>query len=290
MSTTTNRMMIAIIAVIFAAATTSCKKENNVTPTPNPSVNTPPSIPVTPAVSPKPTFILTTENGSAIRKETYKYDAQGKLKSYESSSASSGTDSVIMLSNSVSYRLRTSVRSSAFDLFFNTDKSFKEILNTEEHLTFQNDATKLNTASLVNPNGSITRAAEFTYTNNNLSKIRTEVSRIDINYFNDLPYQKGINEIPKTVKPITLFKVLEQENATSTVLYNKLIKQIILTRGSQVVETHDYTYGFDASNKVTSITDLITNTTNGTQRTVLSTITYKNKPQNHKLFQTKFKF
>ena len=96
--------MIAIIAVIFAVATTSCKKENDVTP--NPSVNTPPSIPatpVTPAVSLKPRSIITTENGSSVRKELYTYDAVGKLKNYISITRN-GEDSVLVSANSVSFK------------------------------------------------------------------------------------------------------------------------------------------------------------------------------------------
>lgn len=73
---------------------------------------------------------------------------------------------------------------------------------------------------------------EFDYTSNNLTKIGAEI-RIDINYFNDLPYQKGINEIPVALKPIKFYKVMEIENTTSTILYSKMIRQIIIDFGNR---------------------------------------------------------
>ena len=275
-NTTTNRMMMAMIAVIFAVATTSCKKENDVAPNPNPSVNTPPNVPVTPpvALSAKPKFILTKQNGSTIRKEVYKYDAQGKLTTYESHSLGSEVDSAIMLINGVLYKRNTPTASSFVQLKLNTDKTFDVLVNATFQANFQNNGAKLLSASQNNAAGTATRIADFTYVNNNLSQMKTEVAKYDINYFNDLPYQKGINEIPKNIKPITLFKVMEQESATTTILYSKLIRNVIISRGSQVIETHDYTYVLDANNRVTKITDLITDTTNGTQKTSISTIEY----------------
>ncbi|MBK6274090.1 MAG: hypothetical protein IPF58_05005 [Saprospirales bacterium] len=276
MRTTTNRMMIAIIAVIFAVTFTSCKKENDIIPTPNPSVNTPPNIPatpVTPAVSLKPRSIITTENGSSVRKEFYTYDAVGKLKNYISITRN-GEDSVLVSANSVSFKRQGSTTVSQV-LTYNTDKTFKAIFSSNDQIDFVNNQTKLSRITKVRPDNSTQSVGEFAYTNNNLSIIGAEV-RVDINYHNNLPYQKGINEIPLAFKPIFNYKVLEQENATSTVLYNKLIKQVITTFGGSRFETHDYQYEFDANNRVTKITDTVTNTTSSTssQKTVISTISY----------------
>lgn len=274
---TTSRSIVALMVIFFAVATSSCKKEDTITPGNPPAPTGPavPTVPVTPAVSMKPRFITTTENGRTIRKEEYKYDTQGKLTSYATANPTTGEDSVLVFANSVSFKRQGSNVVSQV-LVFNTDKTFKSLFGAADQINFNNDQTRLSNMIKISSNsGSNTSAGEFAYTSDNLSSISAEV-RIDINYDNSLPYQKGINEIPVVFKPLSNFKVMEQENATATMLYSKLIKQVIITSGRSTFETHDYSYVMDENNRVTKITEVITNTTASTssQKTRVKSIAY----------------
>ncbi len=65
------------------------------------------------------------------------------------------------------------------------------------------------------------------------------------------------------------------ENATSTVLYSKLIRQVIMDFGNRR-ELHDYTYTFDANNRVTQIRDTQTTvtSTSSVQKVFVSSVSY----------------
>lgn len=68
---------------------------------------------------------------------------------------------------------------------------------------------------------------------------------------------------------------MEIENTTSTILYSKMIRQIIIDFGNRK-ELHDYAYTFDANNRITQIRDTQTFVTSSssTQKVVISAITY----------------
>jgi len=271
----TTRSIVAMMVIFFAVSISSCKKEDSIVPN-NPNVPTTPvapTIPVTPAVSMKPTSIITSENGTSVRKEIYKYDATGKLNNYVSITRN-GEDSVLIADNRVAFK-RQGANAVSQVLTFNTDKTFKAIFSATDQTDFVNNQTKLSRITKARPNNTPLTVGEFAYTNNNLSSIGAEI-RIDINYYNNLPYQKGINEIPLAFKPVFNYKVMEQENATTSILYNKLIKQVIINFGGSRFELHDYVYDFDTSNRVIKITDTVTNTTtnSSTQKVLISNITY----------------
>jgi hypothetical protein len=271
----TIRSIVAMMVIFFAVSISSCKKEDSIVPN-NPNVPTTPiapTIPVTPAVSMKPTSIITSENGTSVRKEIYKYDATGKLNNYVSITRN-GEDSILISSNSVAFK-RQGGNAVSQVLTFNTDKTFKAVFSATDQTDFVNNQSQLSRITKARPNNTPLTVGEFAYTNNNLSSIGAEI-RIDINYYNNLPYQKGINEIPLAFKPVFNYKVMEQENATTSVLYNKLIKQVITNFGGNRFELHDYVYDFDANNRVIKITDTVTNTTtnSSTQKVLVSNITY----------------
>ncbi|MFN8295463.1 MAG: hypothetical protein U0T69_04670 [Chitinophagales bacterium] len=272
----TIRSIVAMMVIFFAVTATSCKKENEITPeTPQaPTAPGVPNTPVIPAVSMKPVSIITTENGSAVRKQVYNYNAQGKLIRYESLAGANASDSVVPSNNSIAFFKHGS--SDAIQvLTLNTDKTFKSLFLRTSQADFVNNQNQLNLIQQTRPDGSILTAAEFAYVGNNLNAIGGEI-RININYYNNLPYQKGINEIPVIVKPIKFYKLMEQENITTTLLYNKLIHQVIIQSSASRFETHEFTYVFDSNNRVTQITDVITVTTStsSAQKVLVSTVSY----------------
>ncbi|MFN8236787.1 MAG: hypothetical protein U0T77_01335 [Chitinophagales bacterium] len=269
----TIRSRIAMMVVLFAVAATSCQKENEIAPV-TPVV---PTTPVTPAVSMKPRFITTSENGINLRKEEYRYDDQGKLTLYISgSSTAAGVDSVEMQTNAVTFRLQNGNSRRREVLTFNADKTCSSIFSAADQANFVNNQLKFNSVELVRANNTPLRAIQFTYQGNKISRIQTELQFIDINYYENLPYQKGINEIPIGLKELKYFKTMEIENITSSIAYDKLIKQIIITNGRGNTELHDYAYVLDTNNRVTKITDTVTFTTPSTssQRVFVSAIAY----------------
>ena len=273
MKQTSIRSIVTMMVIFFAVAATSCQKESEIVPA-NPTTPTAPTIPVTPvtpAVSMRPVNIITTENGSAVRKEIYRYDAQGKLTHYVSSGTPT-SDSVIISANTVVFKKITGVSPQVLN--FNADKTFKSLVLASLQGDFQNNQTKLGSFTETRSNGTPVTVANFIYTGSNLTRINTEI-RIDFNYYNNLPYQRGINEIPLPFKPTQYYKLMEQENLTTTTLYDKLLRQVIINRGANSFETHEYVYVFDSNNRVTQITDTITKTTSttSTQKVLVSTIT-----------------
>lgn len=275
MKTLTVKQTIIISTITLLMFTlNACKKEESITPnTPTaPTAPTVPTVPVVPAVSVKPTNISTTENGGVIRNQNFVYDAQGNLIKY-ASKISSGVDSVLIATNSVSFKKNNSNNIIAA-LTFNTDKTFKSLFSGANQFFFEHNSTQLLSLFKIRNGQSPSIAAQFNYNNNNISVIGAEI-RIDINYHANLPYQKGINEIPVLLKPIQFFKAIELSNVNASVLYNKLIRNVILDFGNRK-ETHDYTYTFDSNNRVTQIAETITNvtTSSSTQRFLTSTITY----------------
>ena len=263
-----------MMVIFFAVATSSCKKEENITPVNTPTAPVIPTTPVTPAVSMKPRVIETSENGTLIRKQNYAYDAQGKLQKYESSTGiAASSDSVLLRENNVSFKTPGSSTISQ-SLTFNADKTLKALFTANDQTDFVNNQTKLSRITKINSNATPVTVGVFNYTNNNLSSIGAEI-RIDINYHDNLPYQKGINEIPVALKPIKFYKIMEMENATTTVLYSKLIRQIIFDFGNRR-ELHDFTYTFDANQRVTQMIDTQTfvTSTSSTQKVLVSNISY----------------
>lgn len=270
MKKTSIRSIVAMMVIFFAVTASSCQKETEIAPT----TPTTPVVPNTPVVSLKPTAIITTENGNAVRKETYRYDAQGNLSKYESSTGiASSSDSVFVRQNNVTFKTPGSNNINQ-SLTYNPDKTFRSLFSATDQIDFQNNQTKLSRITKAVPNSTPVTLAVFNYTNNNLSSMVSEI-RVDINYHDNLPYQKGINELPVALKPIKFYKLMEMENTTSTILYNKLIRQVILDFGGRR-ELHDYTYTFDANNRVIQIQDtqtIVTNTSSS-QKVFVSTITY----------------
>jgi hypothetical protein len=268
------RSIVTMLVIFFAVTTTSCNKDNEIAPTAPPVPVIPPT-PVAPAISLKPIFIETKENGNIIRKQSYAYDSQGKLAKYESSTGVASTsDSVLVRQNNVSFKtpgLSTINQS----LTFNADKTFDALFSATEQIDFENNQTRLSRMTKSRPNSTPLTVGVFNYINDNLSTIGSEI-RIDISYHDNLPYQKGINEIPVGFKPIKFYKIMEMENASNTVLYNKLIRQVIITSGGGRFETHDYTYDFDSNNRVTQIRDTQTTVTSTTsvQRVFISNVLY----------------
>jgi hypothetical protein len=263
----TIRSIVSMMVIFFAVTTTSCKKEENITPVIPPTQ-------IAPAISLKPIFIETKENGNIIRKQSYAYDAQGKLTKYESSTdVASSSDSVLVRQNNVAFKTPGSNTINQ-SLTFNTDKTFDALFSATDQTDFENNQTKLSRMTKARPNSTPLTLGVFNYTNDNLSTIGAEI-RIDISYHDNLPYQKGINEIPVGLKPIKFYKIMEMENATSTVLYNKFIRQVIMDFGNRR-ELHDYTYTFDANSRVTLIRDTQTTVTSTTsdQKVFISTVLY----------------
>lgn len=268
----TIRSMVAIMVICFAVGTTSCKKEEAIAPT-TPAAPAIPVTPVTPAVSVKPLAIITTENGTNVRKQIYEYDAQGKLQKYMSIDRNLGLDSVLLRSNNLAFKTSESANI-AQSLVLNSDKTFKSLFISNEQTDFVNNGNKLGSMQRIRANNTPLAVGGFQYSNNNLSVIGAEI-RVDINYHENLPYQKGINEIPVLLKPLKFYKIMEMEDATSTLLYNKLIRQVIMNFGNRK-ELHEYSYTFDANNRVTEIRDVQTFITSiaSTQKTLISTINY----------------
>ena len=185
----------------------------------------------------------------------------------------STSDSVLVRQNNVSFKTPGSNTINQ-SLTFNADKTFDALFSATDQIDFENNQTKLSRMTKARPNSTPLNVGVFNYTNNNLSSIGAEI-RIDINYHDNLPYQKGINEIPIALKPVKFYKIIEMENTTTSVLYSKLIRQVILDFGNRR-ELHDYTYTFDANNRVTQIRDTQTTvtSTSSVQKVFISSVSY----------------
>ena len=276
----TIRSMAAIAAVIFAVAATGCQKENEITPNPGTGVTPPPVVsPPAPAVVPKPREITTITDGVVSRIQTYTYDSQGKLSIYVSKNETS-VDTVVIQTEQASIRtIRNNGTRVNLALRINANKTYKrmDVLSssntTTESAIFNSTQFKIDS---ITKQGLNLPLAKFDYISNNLNGIQTEVQKINVNYYNNLSYQKGINELPIFITPIRYYKVLEQEDATTTHLFNKMLKQIIINNGAGRFELHDFVYEFDSQNRVRKITDTITLTTSSSsvQKTAVTTITY----------------
>ncbi len=269
----TIRSMAAIAAVLFAATLAGCKKTEIAPIAPPPVNNTPPPTVVVPAINTKPRFIITTENGSNVKSQAYEYDSQGKLIRFFSKNTTS-VDTVIINSNNVIFKTQRNSGVSIQKLFLNTDKTMKNLFSDNIEIQFENNQNKIRRLTQSVDNRSFNNVAGLDYTNNSLSSINAEAV-LSFNYYNDLPYQKGINELPTAFKPFQYYKVLEQEQATTSLLYNKLLKQALMNAGTRR-ELHNYVYTFDADNRVIKITDTITISVGGSsvQKTQESIISY----------------
>ncbi len=272
MKKTSIRSIVSMLVIFFAVSATSCQKENEIAPeNPGAAPATPPVVAV-PPVSFQPKSIVTTHNGATVRTQTYLYDAQGKLSKYVSKSGNI-VDSVILSANSVSFKSQNASVVSQV-LTFNDDKTFKSVFMANAQVNFQNNVRKLSRILENRNGGAFFTAGVVNYTNDNMVQINAEAT-ININYHDNLPYQKGINELPVFLKPLQYFKVMEQENISSMQLYNKLVRQVIIDFGNRR-DLHDFAYTFDSNNRVTKITDtftIVTNTTS-TQKILISNIVY----------------
>jgi len=281
---TTNqiRSMATVMVLLFVVTATGCQKENEITPNPGTGVTPPPVVsPPAPAVVPKPREITTITDGVVSRIQTYTYDSQEKLSIYVSKNETS-VDSVIMQSDQqVSFRtVRNNGSKQNVVLSLNANKTYKrmDLLSpvtggVADQAVINN--TQFRIDSIMQPRTGLP-LGKFNYISNNLNAIQTEVQRINVNYFNNLPYQKGINEILLPSTPLKYYKLLEQEDITTTHFFDKLMQQVIINIGSGRFELHDYSYEFDNENRVTKITDAITFTTSGSsvRKIAVSTITY----------------
>ena len=277
----TIRSMAAMMVILFAVTTTSCQKENEITPNPGTGVTTPPvnntpppvAVPPLPAVNTKPRFITTVANGSTVRSQGYEYDSQGKLIRYFSKNTAS-VDSVILSGNVALFKTARNSGTSVQKLIMNSNKTMRNLISDNIELRFEHNQNKINTLTQSIDGGTFNTVARMDYLDDNLSAINGEAV-ISYTYYNNLPYQKGINELPTALKPFQYYKVLEQEEATSNVLYKKLLKQSVLNTGGRR-EMHEFVYAFDSDNRVSKITETITITVSGnsTQKTSESIISY----------------
>ncbi len=255
------RSMAAIAAVIFAIAATGCQKENEITPNPGNGVITPPI--VVPGVNMKPKKITTTDGGVVEYEEFYTYDSQNHLLLYlkkknhlsDSVRIKSGFVDIITNSGGLIYKET---------LTLNPDKTFKHIAQKDPNggnIEFDclNSQIKLSRIVRLRANTTPKTILVANYlTNPDIAEIQVEESKYIISYYNNLPYQKGINEISGEFYSLRYFKVMEQEDATTMFLYNKLIKNITLVSNSSLIrEVHDFTYEFDSSNRVTVVKETI---------------------------------
>jgi hypothetical protein len=181
----TIRSRVAMMVILFAAAATGCKKESEITP--GNGINTPPVNPVATAVSTKPRSIITSENGTDLRKQIYEYDAQGKLTKYESTGTSS--DSVLVNGNSVTFK-RPGSNNAVLVLTFNPDKTFKASFTANTQFDFINNQSKLSRMTQASPNNIPATDAVFNYTNNNIGSMASEI-RVELDYFDNPAIPKG---------------------------------------------------------------------------------------------------
>ena len=259
-NTTTIRRMMATIAIIFAVATTSCKKENEVTPNNNGNQNN-----NTPAVSMKPKNITTIENGATVRTQTYQYDAQKKLTKY-SSSEQNVIDELLINNDGISVtRTQQNVLKQTERVIFNADKSLRQIVSTSDNSTskFFGDFSTIDNSgisaltSIINENLALNQSIGFGYTEGNLTAIGAGTDRVAFTYFNNLTFQKGINELPVSAMSLRYHKIIEQEDMASYKFSSKLISTITVTNGAVIKIIRSFVYTQDAQGRVTNIFESI---------------------------------
>ncbi|MFN8237526.1 MAG: hypothetical protein U0T77_05100 [Chitinophagales bacterium] len=269
MKTTTQRMTIAIMAFVFAATTTSCKKENTITPG-NTSV--------------KPKSIITKENGTIVRTQTYEYNGSNKITQYVSAEGNR-RDSMVLVGNEVQFISKINgVPGTAEILKFNADSTLNELSETKfsngNTDRFSTDFSAIS-ATAVALTGLISSAAEVVlslqYTEENLSVISSDGGRekSTFTYLNNAAFQKGINEIPVASMAFKYHKIIEQEDIASYKFSNKLINTFTVAVDGVIKRIHTYSYIRDAQNRIVTINETISfPSTGAASKRLEHTITY----------------
>jgi hypothetical protein len=260
MKTTTNRMMIAIIAVIFATTFTSCKKENEVAPNGNSNNNTPA------AVNEKPLSIITKDaSNRIILEEKFTY-ANNNLVKYVAKSANR-TDSIIVFqsANQNGYKNIISDRNFSIQpqtMFLSNDKQMHDFNTTNTAVTnnfvINTNSTIKNVVNSANNQQFLIKFAQ--YENGNISSFIVNgigVDTVKVTYDESVGFKKGINELPVSFAPFKLFKVLELNNMTTTLMYSKLIKMVTLKNNKPTnnFTVHQYDYTLDSKGRISTIVD-----------------------------------
>ncbi len=252
------RSMAAIAAVIFAIAATGCQKENEITPNNNPTTT----------VSFKPKSIVTTKVGNpeAVRTQTYEYDGNNKLLKFLSVSGTT-RDSLFFTSEGMGFirRVRGDVQTKE-NLRFNPDKSLKELSSSSS-----SGLIRLTPDFIALPGSSNTLSAlrdanhhiGFSYLDGNLKSISVNTEGVNFTYYNNLGFQKGINEIPVESTALMYHKLAEQEGMTNYSFSSKLIHTITATDGGVVRRINTFSYVQDTNGRVTTIFETVDSPSSG---------------------------
>ncbi len=244
---TTSRSIVALMVIFFAVAATGCKKENEIVPNGT-----------SPTVSIKPKSIITKEVGTPgnFRVQTYGYDSQNKLTKFISSSGTT-RDSLVLFRDGIGFirRVNGSIESKEF-LIFNSDKSLKE-LNVSSRsraitLTPVFATLQGSPVTLVGLNNSSINLG-FTYLDNNVKSIGINTESLTYTYYNNLPFQKGINEMQVESAALMYHKVAEQENMTNYTFFSKLLHTVTVKDGNTVRRVDTYSYIHDEHGRVKTI-------------------------------------
>jgi hypothetical protein len=213
----------------------------------------PPGNAIIDVVSLKPSSIITTKNGEEISREIYQYRL-GALTHYIRLLPGE-TDSMVLLGDSVQYRRIFASHSTREMLLLNNNKTFQRyrtgsLAGTE--FVFQNRIFELNRVLIERPDSGPELMMLFEYSDQRILSYTLYNSNTTISYYDDLPYQKGINELPVANTALLIHKILEQENATSMRLYDKLFRETEMQSGPFGKRT-TYSYEFDEHQRVKTI-------------------------------------
>ena len=260
-NTTTNRMIMAITAVIFAATITSCKKENDITPNSNSNQNN-----TLTGVNEKPVSIITRDaNNRIILEEKFTY-ANNNLVKYVAKSANR-TDSVIVFQSASQNGYKNIIADRNFSIqpqtmFLSSDKQMHDFNTTNTAVTnnfvINSNSTIKNVVSSTNSQQFLIKNAQ--YENGNISSFIVNgigIDTVKVTYDESVGFKKGINELPVNFAPFKLFKVLELNNMTTTLMYSKLIKMVTLKNNKLTnnFTVHQYDYTLDSKGRIISIVD-----------------------------------
>jgi hypothetical protein len=243
----TIRSMATMMSIFFVVAATSCKKENVITPDAAAS-----------GVSFKPKSIVTTQDGISgnSRVQTYEYDSQNKLTKFVCVSGTT-KDSLVLTTDGIGFirKVNGAVRTKEF-LSFNPDKSLKELTSssnsglitlTPSFLAFPGSPRTLAGLS----NGTISLG--LSYLDNNLRRIDMNTENVSYTYYNNLGFQKGINELQVESTALLYHKLAEQENMTSYSLFSKLLHTVTAKDGNTVRRVDTYNYVLDEQGRVSTV-------------------------------------
>lgn len=289
---THTRRLIAAAAILFAATLSGCEKAE-LLPVNN-NINLPVAADTGRTVSVKRTansqqeslisdvslgtrfrYIVTSNsNGVVIRTQTYNYygtSFSSYLNSYMSPLGEQ-YDTVARSNSNQMNILRTNLQPQCISIS-STDRRMLSMTigTTGASVAFTQNQYLLKQATQYFRGVQGTQT-NFTYTGKNVTTIENPFSKATISYYTDLPYQKGINMIPWDMDPIRYFKLMELSGFCSTILYENLIKKVVVMNSSGTF-TYDYKYSFNSNKEVTQITEIITQKTASAQTT--STFTHK---------------